>query len=215
MLQLDRVAFTHKGSSHSYRFSLTAQRGEILAIMGKSGSGKSTLLDLVSGFLRSDGGRILWEDVPIGDLPPEKRPVTILFQNHNLFEHLSAWRNVALGVSQSSRLTPEQEAIVENALQKVGLSGHEKQRASTLSGGQQQRVALARAIVRDKPVLLLDEPFSGLDETTKVDMLALVKAQAHENNRCILMVTHDRDECDAIADRVLLLEDDGILGELA
>ena len=196
MLKLDQLTFHYKGSPDKYEFNLEVQPGEIIAIMGESGSGKSTLLELIAGFLIADGGELTWQGKDLTPLPPELRPVTTLFQNHNLFEHLSASRNVALGLK--GKVDP---SIVEEALKKVGLAGLENQIANTMSGGQQQRVALARALVRDAPVLLLDEPFSGLDDTNKAAMLALIEKLAKEEQRCVLMVTHDQSDCDAIATR--------------
>ena len=206
MLKLDGVKFQHGGTGTEYDFSLAANPGEVIGIMGASGSGKSTLLDLVAGFQVPEGGTIRWQNADIASLPPEKRPMTILFQNHNLFDHLSAARNVAIGLNAAKRVSGPENKLIYDALSQVGLEGKETQRASTLSGGQQQRVALARSIVRNKPLLLLDEPFSGLDEDTKLEMLALVKELAATQNRCVLMVTHDRADCAAIATRQYVVE---------
>lgn len=196
MLKLDHLTFKYKGANEEYDFSLEVLPGEIVAIMGQSGSGKSTLLELIAGFLIANGGELSWQGKDLTSLPPELRPVTMLFQNHNLFEHLSASRNVALGIK--GEVDP---VIVLDALEKVGLKGFENQIANTLSGGQQQRVALARALVRKTPILLLDEPFNGLDEENKAGMLMLIRKLAREENRCVLMITHDQNDCDAIATR--------------
>ncbi|MFK5980978.1 MAG: ATP-binding cassette domain-containing protein [Rhizobiaceae bacterium] len=202
MLKLDHVTFRHLGTSLTYDFSLEASPQEIIAITGESGSGKTTLLELIAGFLVADGGTMTWQEKDLKSLPPEQRPITILFQNHNLFEHLTAGRNIALGIK--GHVT---SSTIEDGLKKVGLAGLENQKASTMSGGQQQRVALARTFVRDTPILLLDEPFSGLDKANKAEMLSLIKTLAEKENRCVLMITHDQSDCDAIATRQFKVED--------
>ena len=188
------------GEESRYDFSLEANCGEVAGIVGASGNGKSTLLDLISGFLEPLGGTITYNKKEIANLPPEKRPVTILFQNYNLFEHLSVEKNVLLGAQNSSK-KEIQEILVD-----VGLKKQEKKRASSLSGGQQQRVALARALLRDKPILLLDEPFTGLDFKTRETMLELVKHITKSKDICTIMVTHDLNDCKKIADKTYEVE---------
>ena len=193
----------YKNADHEnrYNFSLEANRGEIVGIIGASGNGKSTLLDLISGFLEPLSGSIVFDNHEITKLPPEKRPITILFQNHNLFEHLSVEKNIMLGVKNS------QTKQIDKILQDVGLEGNQKKRASALSGGQQQRVALARALLRDKPILLLDEPFTGLDFQTREEMLKLVLNITKSKNICTIMVTHDLNDCEKIADKTYEVKD--------
>ncbi|MGI9373685.1 MAG: ATP-binding cassette domain-containing protein, partial [Hyphomicrobiales bacterium] len=161
MLLLDGLTFQHAGvDTHPYKFSMQCAAGEVCGIMGQSGSGKSTLLDLISGFLLPANGKLLWNDQNLINLAPEDRPVTFLFQHNNLFDHISAIDNVAIGINPSLKLNPEEIEKAEDALLNVGLSGFSHRIAAKLSGGEQQRVALARALVRDKPVILLDEPFA-------------------------------------------------------
>src|SRR5690606_15939835 len=167
---------------------------------GASGSGKSTLLDLVAGFLTPSAGTISIDGAVVNALPPEQRPVSILFQSETLFEHLSAARNVALGLRHAD------PARVSAALAELGLSELANQRAATLSGGQKQRVALARTLLRDKPVLLLDEPFSALDDETRSATRTLVQSLTHKQKWATVLVTHHADDIGAIADRVYLLE---------
>jgi thiamine transport system ATP-binding protein len=203
MLKLEALAFHHRDQQgdQDYRFDLTARAGEIVGLTGRSGSGKSTCLDLIAGFLTPTAGGILVGDTYITGQAPGQRPVTILFQNNNLFEHLRVADNVALGLNPSLKLTAAESDRVEEALSKVGLDGMAKRAAATLSGGEQQRVALARSLVADKPVLLLDEPFSALDIDTRDDMLALVRRIVTERKLTCLMVTHDVRDCDQVADR--------------
>ena len=204
MLALEDVAFAYPGAAQTYRFSMTAQGGQITAIRGASGAGKSTLLDLAAGFLIPALGHIRVGDTDITALPPERRPVSIQFQSETLFEHLSAARNVALG------LPAPDPARVAAALGEVGLPDLGPQRAATLSGGQKQRVALARTLLRDKPVLLLDEPFSALDDETRATTRALVKSLTRKHQWATVLVTHHADDIAAIADCVYSLEN-GVL----
>ena len=200
MLTLDDVAFAYPGAPVHYRFGMDAPAGEITAVRGQSGSGKSTLLDLVAGFLAPASGTIEVDGADITMLPPERRPVSILFQSETLFEHLSASRNVALGLPG---LDP---ARVAAALAEVGLPDVAAQRGATLSGGQKQRVALARTLLRDKPVLLLDEPFSALDDETRAIIRTLVQSLTRKHKWATVLVTHHVDDIAAIADRVYRLE---------
>jgi len=203
MLELDDVHFAYSGGTQ-YRFNMTADAGSITAIRGQSGAGKSTLLDLVAGFLAPASGIIRVDGSDVTLLPPEQRPVSIQFQSETLFEHLSAARNVALGLPKADA------ARVAAALAEVGLPDIGAQRADTLSGGQKQRVALARTLLRNKPVLLLDEPFSALDDETRATTRALVQSLTRKQKWATVLVTHHVDDISAIADCVYRLEN-GVL----
>ena len=199
MLDIKDLTYRYKTQNQEniYNFSLNAKKGEIVGIVGASGNGKSTLLDLISGFLEPIEGDIICDGTSLIGLSPQKRPMTILFQNYNLSEHLSVEKNIRLGIQGKI----EQKKIYE-ILQHVGLDGYENKTAKTLSGGQQQRVALARSLLRDKPILLLDEPFTGLDLDTRMLMLKLVKDITKTKNLYTMMVTHELSDCDKIADKV-------------
>ena len=202
MLEVAGLRYSHKGQTNRlYEYELEVAAGEIACLTGKSGSGKSTCLDLIAGFIEPRTGRILIDGADVLAMAPERRPLTILFQKDNLFEHLSAFQNIALGANTSLRLTKAEENEVRKAIERVGLLSLSNQRASRLSGGEQQRVALARCLIRGRPVLLLDEPFAALDAETRRDMLALVRTLVTEQRLATLMVTHDIDECEKIADR--------------
>lgn len=207
MLELDDVRFAYEGTP-PYRFSMRAEAGDVTAVRGQSGAGKSTLLDLIAGFLAPRAGQIRVDAADITALPPERRPVSILFQSETLFEHLSAERNVALGLPRPD------PARVAAALAEVGLPDIGRQRAATLSGGQKQRVALARTLLRAKPVLLLDEPFSALDDETRATTRALVQALTRKHQWATVLVTHHADDIAAIGDRVYQLKS-GVLQKLS
>ena len=199
MLALDAVRFSYTAAP-MYDFTMEALPGEITAIRGASGSGKSTLLDLVAGFLAPASGTISIAGEIVNALAPEQRPVSILFQSETLFEHLSAARNVALGLPHAD------PARVSASLAELGLADLAGQRASTLSGGQKQRVALARTLLRNKPVLLLDEPFSALDDEAREVTRTLVQSLTRKQKWATVLVTHHADDIAAIADRVYRLE---------
>ncbi len=192
-------------------FSLTAdwslERGQKLAIIGPSGAGKSTLLSAIAGLTPTTGGRIHIDGRDISGLPPAQRPVSLLFQDHNLFPHLSVGRNIGLGLRPDLKLTQDQWQQVEAALARVGLAGFAARMPSALSGGQRQRVALARALLRARPLLMLDEPFAALGPALKSEMLELVDRIVAENGLTLVMVTHDPSDARRIADVVSLVAD--------
>lgn len=182
---------------HHFEYSLCAKAGEIHAILGRSGSGKSTLLNVIAGFIACKSGDVRWNNESLLARPPESRPVSSLFQSDNLFDHLTVWQNIALGVDPGLRLNKDDEQRLSAVLARVGLDGYEQRKPAQLSGGQQQRVALARCLLRQRPILLLDEPFSALDDETRSSMQDLTLDIIQEEQLCVLMVTHA--ESDAAA----------------
>ena len=173
--------------------SLSLAQGEFVALIGRSGSGKTSLLNLAAGFLTPSAGTLVLDSTDLLPLPPEARPISILFQSETLFEHLTAAKNVALGGGTASE--------IEAALTEVGLPGIGGQRAETLSGGQKQRVALARTLLRNRPVLLLDEPFSALDDETRRATRKLVRTLTARHQWITLLVSHHADDIAALATR--------------
>jgi len=206
LFKVQNVQYQYKNAQDTYTYNLECKPAEIVAILGQSGSGKSTLLDIVAGFIEPTSGSALLDREELLDKPIEKRPITILFQNHNLFEHLSVQKNILLGVNKTLKDSSEEVEKVHNILEEVGLEAHEHKLASELSGGQQQRVALARVLMRREPILLLDEPFSGLDDTTRIEMLELVQKITQEQQLHTIMVTHDLDDCERIATHVYKMQ---------
>lgn len=197
MLRFDRAEATLGDFRLNADFALEA--GARVAVIGPSGSGKSTLLGMVAGFVPLSAGRILWQGQDLAGMAPGARPVSILFQDQNLFPHLSVAENVGLGLRPDLRLSRTEHAAVAQALQEVGLQDMAARRPAQLSGGQQSRVALARVALRARPVLLLDEAFAALGPALKSDMLALLARIADRNGATVLMVTHDPDDARAFA----------------
>lgn len=205
MLQLDQLVLAQGDFRLTADWTLPA--GARAAVIGASGSGKSTLLHGIAGFLRPAGGRVLWQGADITALAPGKRPVSILFQDQNLFPHLTIAQNLGLGIDPRLRLSGEDHARIAAALDRIGLAGMGGRRPAALSGGQLGRAALARALLRARPILLLDEPFAALGPALKAEMLALVADVADETRAAVLMVTHDPDDAVAFADRTVLVAD--------
>ncbi len=179
--------------------------GGTTAIIGPSGAGKSTLLATIGGFIQPARGRILWNGLDLGQLPPGKRPLSILFQDQNLFPHLTVAQNLGLGLKPNLRLDADDDARVTTALTRVDLGGLGLRKPAALSGGQQSRVALARALLRARPLLLLDEPFAALGPALKTEMLDLVQEIAAENGTTVLMVSHDPSDARRIAAQTVLV----------
>lgn len=205
MLTLDDLSFTQDGFTLS--LSGKVAQGERLALLGPSGSGKSTLLSLIAGFDWPDTGRIGWDGRDITQADVADRPVSILFQDGNLFPHLDVFDNVALGLRPDLRLSEAERQRVEDNLAQVGLAGYGARRPAALSGGQQARVALARMLLRDRPLALLDEPFAALDPGLKTEMLALVSELSQARGRTMVMACHDLRDAERLCDRLWLLEE--------
>ena len=190
----------------SLRADFTVKHGTT-AIIGPSGGGKSTLLLAIAGFVDPSEGSISIGGQVITDTPPAKRPVTLLCQENNLFPHLTVVQNTGLGVRADLKLSKLQIELVEDALAKVGLADMGTRRPSELSGGQRQRVALARALLRDQPVLMLDEPFAALGPALRHEMLDLVARIRQEQNSTLLLVTHNPDDALRISENTVLVAD--------
>lgn len=189
-----------------FDFSFNLQRGEILAILGPSGAGKSTLLDLLAGFVTPDSGELHYQEEDLLLLPPHQRPFTTLFQSNNLFDHLDVRKNIGLGLNSALKLDAEQWQQVSEMAQRLGIENHLTRKPPELSGGEQQRVALARCLIRHRPFLLLDEPFSALDPSLRKEMLLLLRQIATQQKIGVLFISHQPDEARQIADRVAILQ---------
>lgn len=185
----------------------TVPVGSRVSVIGPSGAGKSTLLGALAGFVPVTSGRLLWAGEEVTHLAPGDRPLSMLFQDNNLFPHLTAFQNIALGLKTDLKLTAEERGRVEAALHRVGLAGMGQRRPAALSGGQQGRVALARALLRARPLLLLDEPFSALGPALKAEMLGLVAEVADDEGLTLLMVTHDPGDARRLGGQTVLVAD--------
>lgn len=205
MLTLDRLDIVQGD------FRLTADwsvaRGARVALIGPSGAGKSTLLSVIAGFFAARSGRVLWDGADLTGVAPGARPVAMLFQDGNLFPHLTAGQNVGLGIRPDLRLTGAERDRVADALARVGLDGYADRRPGSLSGGQQSRVALARVLVQSRPLLLLDEPFSALGPALRAEMLDLVAELCAERGVTLLMVSHAPEDARRIAGSLVMVDD--------
>ncbi|MAW84914.1 MAG: thiamine ABC transporter ATP-binding protein [Phyllobacteriaceae bacterium] len=188
-------------------FDARLEAGSITALVGASGSGKSTFLNLIAGFDRPGSGRVLIGGVDMTERDPANRPVSMVFQENNLFGHLDIAANVGLGRSPSLRLSATDRADIAQALERTGLAGKERRKPAELSGGERQRAALARVLVRDRPVLLLDEPFASLGPALRTGMLDLLTALQRETGMTLVMVTHHPEDAVALGGQALFLED--------
>ncbi|ATA19406.1 thiamine transport system ATP-binding protein [Gibbsiella quercinecans] len=205
MLTLEKLTYLYEHLP--MRFDLHIQPGERVAVLGPSGAGKSTLLSLIAGFLPAASGRLLLAGEDHTATPPAKRPVSMLFQENNLFAHLTVAQNIGLGLNPGLRLNSEQKRQLAQIAAQVGLEEHLQRLPSQLSGGQRQRAALARCLVRQRPILLLDEPFSALDPALRSEMLQLLQNVCHQRQLTLLMVSHNLDDAARIAKRTLLVVD--------
>jgi thiamine transport system ATP-binding protein len=206
LISLKKVGF-ERSNKQNFHFDLELKKRDALAIIGPSGAGKSTLLNLIAGFLPPSEGEIFIENENVTKLPPSARQVTMLFQEHNLFPHLTIFENIGVGINPGLKLRPSDKEQISAALSRVSLVGYDNRYPYQLSGGQKQRVAIARALVQDKAVLLLDEPFSYLDPPLKLEMLDLVKCLQQERSFTMIMVTHDYQDSLRVCNKTAFLSE--------
>lgn len=204
MIRLDNVFLAD--DTLPIAFDLQVLAGERIAIVGPSGAGKSTLLNLIAGFVLPTRGEVWLNGENHTQSAPYERPVSMLFQENNLFPHLTVQQNLALGLKTSLKLTALEQDQIEQVADAVGLTSFLSRLPNSLSGGQKQRVALARCLLRDKPILLLDEPFSALDPELRMEMLNLIDELCHSKNLTLLLVTHQPSELTGKVERMLRIE---------
>ena len=202
-----KLNFSLKESYLTISTNISLEPDKIYAVVGPSGAGKSTFLNLISGFTSISSGSIIWNGQEISNLPPAKRSVSILFQDNNLFPHLSVWRNLALAVTHWPKISRDNEEKLKAVMSEVGILGLENRKPSQLSGGQQSRVALARVLLQKNKILLLDEPFSALGPSLKDQMLELIKKIAKNKKLLVLMVTHEPADAKKVASQTLVVKD--------
>ena len=192
-------------------FDCAIPAGAAVAVAGPSGAGKSTLFNVIAGFERPASGRVTLFGEDMAGRDPAERPVSVVFQDNNLFAHLSVADNIGLGIDPGLKLDAAGRQAVEAALARVGLAGYGKRLPGSLSGGERQRVALARALVRRRPILLLDEPFAALDPAMRADMARLIAELHAETKSTLLFITHQPEDIGRLAERVLFLEAGSVL----
>lgn len=191
--------------------SLTVKEGEFLSLLGASGCGKSTLLKSIAGLQDIVSGEICVGGKSLEGIPPENRGTVIVFQDLRLFPNMNVEKNIAFPLWVQKKSKAEQKQVAERLLREVQLEGYGKRKVRELSGGQMQRVALARALAADPGILLLDEPFSGLDEKLRMEMAYMVKKLHEERKITTILVTHDKREALQMSDRIAFMDTGRVL----
>jgi len=193
MLSLNNVQFSWS-VEEKFEFNFSIKKGEVVTIEGPSGVGKSTLINLISGFLVPERGEILWLNKRIDNLQPNERPTSTIFQNNNLFEHLSCFDNVCLGVSSNLKISSREKENINSLFSELGITKIMERMPNEISGGQEARVSIIRALMTKKPILLLDEPVSSLDQETREETLKIIKNASEKYNLTLVIVSHHRDD---------------------
>lgn len=203
MLKVKKLKYKFESTSFEFNFDLNSN--DIVGVIGKSGSGKSTLFNLLSGFLKPNDGSIFLNDNNITNLKPSARNISILFQDHNNFNHLTIFENIILGIDPDMKQTQANFKIVKNIMKKVSLNIDLKKKVSDLSGGEQQRVSIARSLLRKKSILLLDEPFNSLDPGLRKILYEDVRKMSIDNQLMTLVSSHLIEELKSVTDQFLFI----------
>ncbi|MDP6543265.1 MAG: ATP-binding cassette domain-containing protein [Phycisphaerae bacterium] len=206
MLELKSIA-KRLGEMDMSDVSLTLERGEYFALLGPTGVGKTVLVEIIAGLIRPDGGSVSWDGVDITSISPERRSFAVVYQDYALFPHLSVERNIAYGARACGCNSAEISARTARLAVMLGITRLLNRRPETLSGGEQQRVALARSLAVEPKLLLLDEPLSALDTTTRLRLRRELKRINAELGTTIFHVTHEPEEAMALADRIGVMLD--------
>lgn len=204
MLKVNKIKFLFGKSSFEFNFQLTSS--QIIGVVGKSGSGKSTLFNLLAGFLMPQNGTIYFDNKNITNLKPYDRDMTIMFQEHNNFNHLSIFENIILGVDSDMKKSPANLKIVRDIIKKVSLKIDINKKVSDLSGGEQQRVTIARCLLRKKSLLLLDEPFNTLDPGLRKNLYDDIKKISISHKFTTLISSHLIEEMRNVTDNFLFID---------
>ncbi len=217
MLTVSGVTVVFDGHSAVDDVSLELPDGQVLAVLGPSGCGKSTLLRAVAGLEQLAAGSVAWDGQDLGRVPTHRRGFALMFQDGQLFDHMTVARNV--GYALRLRRDPDLDRRVAELLELVGLPSYGDRMPGTLSGGERQRVALARSLAVEPRLLLLDEPLSALDAGLRERLAADVRGILVESGTTALLVTHDHEEAFAVADRLAVMRSgrivqQGAIGEV-
>ena len=203
MLKVKKLKYKFDNTTFEFNFDLNSN--DIVGVIGKSGSGKTTLFNLLAGFLKPNDGSLFLNDNDITYLKPPIRNISILFQDHNNFNHLTIFENIILGIDPDMKLTQNNLKIVKNIMKKVSLNIDLRKKVGDLSGGEQQRVSIARSLLRKKPLLLLDEPFNSLDPGLRKTLYEDVKKMSLNNRLMTLISSHLIEELKNVTDKFLFI----------
>ena len=210
-LSVEQLRVSLQGEEILRGLSLRAERGAFVSLLGESGCGKSTLLKSIAGLIEAASGEIQLDGRSLLTVSPEKRGTVIVFQDLRLFPHMTVEKNIAFPMELRGLSREQRKKEAERLLDEVQLTGYGKRKIRELSGGQMQRVALARALAAEPSVLLLDEPFSGLDERLRAEMGSLVRRIHRERKITTILVTHDSREALQMSDRIVLMKEGSVL----
>lgn len=203
MIKVKKLKYRFESTSFEFNFDLNST--DIVGVLGKSGSGKSTLFNLLAGFLNPNEGSIFFNENEFTFLKPSQRNISILFQDHNNFNHLSIFENIILGIDPDMKQTQNNFKIVKDIMKKVSLNIDLQKKVSDLSGGEQQRVSIARCLLRKKSILLLDEPFNSLDPGLRKTLYEDVKNMSLTNQIMTLISSHLIEELKTVTDKFLFI----------
>ena len=205
-LELSHLKKQFDGKDVVSDLSLTLEKGKLLCILGSSGCGKTTTLNMIGGFLTPDSGAIFLDGADITAIPPEKRPVSTVFQSYGLFPHMTVLENVIYGLKFRGYKKRQAKEKGMQYLEMVGLQDYANAPIHEISGGQQQRTALARALIVEPKLCLLDEPFSNLDAALRVKMRKELKQLQRELGITMVFVTHDQEEAMLLSDQMAIMD---------
>ena len=203
MLKINKLKYKIEKASFEFDFELKSS--QLVGVIGKSGSGKSTLFNLLSGFLKPKEGSIYFSNKNITNLKPFDRDISILFQDHNNFNHLTIFENIILGIDSDMKRTPNNLKLVRSIMKKVSLNIDIDKKVSNLSGGEQQRVSIARSLLRKKSILLLDEPFNSLDPGLRKILYEDIKTMSFSHKLITLISSHLIEELRNVTDKFLFI----------
>ena len=203
MLKINKLKY--KIEKVSFEFDFELKSSQLVGVIGKSGSGKSTLFNLLSGFLKPKEGSIYFSNINITNLKPFDRDISILFQDHNNFNHLTIFENIILGIDSDMKRTSNNLKLVRSIMKKVSLNIDLNKKVSNLSGGEQQRVSIARSLLRKKSILLLDEPFNSLDPGLRKILYEDIKTMSFSHKLITLISSHLIEELRNVTDKFLFI----------
>ena len=209
MLKINKLKYKIEKASFEFDFELKSS--QLVGVIGKSGSGKSTLFNLLSGFLKPKEGSIYFSNINITNLKPFDRDISILFQDHNNFNHLNIFENIILGIDSDMKRTPNNIKLVRSIMKKVSLNIDIDKKVSNLSGGEQQRVSIARSLLRKKSILLLDEPFNSLDPGLRKILYEDIKTMSFSHKLITLISSHLIEELRNVTDKFLFIHQGKVL----